>query len=334
MKNYLFIVVFFLGIVLFGVPFKSDAITISPPKLELTADPGKLVSSEFILINEEKNERKLYLSAENFEAQGETGVPNFLPGDTGLASWVKVQNEVILLPGETKRVPFQINVPSSADVGGHFAAIFWSSVPPDAIEGGKVSVGAKSGVLLFLRVSGDTNEAGGLIEFKTKNNKKLFSMIPVDFFYRFQNNGSDRINPIGSISIKNMFGGLTADLSANKQQGNVLPGSIRKYEIRWGDSTNQKKGFWNSVKQEWKNFHFGYYKANLDISYGTKGDKASLVYGFFMFPWQLLLIIIVILGLVIFGLWEEIRVYNRWIIKNARIQFEKIKKVSSVRKRK
>ena len=162
-----------------------------------------------------------------------------------------------------------------------------------------------------------------------KNGKKFFSMLPIDFFYRFQNNGSDRINPVGSISIKNTFGGLTKNIIANQQQGNILPGSIRKYEVIWGDSlVNEKIGFWGSVKQEWKNFHFGYYKANLDISYGVKGEKASAVYKFFVLPWHLLLVIFVLFSVIIFSLWEELLAYNRWIIKKAKAQFEAMQKNS------
>ena len=319
------IILSFAGIIAlvlsFITPNTAAALTISPAKLELSGDPGATISGEFLLINEQVEAKTFYSSAENFEAQGETGTPSFTEGTDGLASWVKVAPEITLQKGEQKKVPFTITIPKDADAGGHFAAIFLSTEPAKKGDG-QVAVGAKVGVLVLLRVSGDIKEGGGIIGFSTKNDQTFYTSLPVHLTYRFNNSGNDRVNPTGEINIKDTLW-LSADtISANPGQGNVLPGSTRRFDIAWGDEQAVKSvqgglGFFGSVAYEWKNFALGMYTAKLHVQYGSNGvADASKI--FFVIPWQLLIVILVVLAIIYFILSISLKRYNRWIINKAR----------------
>ena len=54
------------------------ALTISPARVEFGGNPGQTITGEYILINNKNVTKTFYSSFENFEAQGETGTPNFV----------------------------------------------------------------------------------------------------------------------------------------------------------------------------------------------------------------------------------------------------------------
>lgn len=307
----------FLITALFGFAGAAQALTISPAKLELSSDPGKTISGQFTLINEQEDTKTFYSSAENFEAQGETGTPNFTPGNTGLASWVSAPAAITLKKGEQVTVPFKISVPVDADPGGHFAALFLSTAPP-ATEKSQVSVGAKVGVLILLRVSGEVKEGGGILNFSSQDKQRFFTSLPIHFVYRFNNGGNDRIKPEGVVQVTNTIGMKSAILNANPNQGNILPGSTRRFEVVWGPSAAESAdaGFFTMVGREWNNFAFGKYTAHLDLQYGS-AKKAESSYTFFVLPWHLMIVVIVLLAFVFFGLAFALKRYNRWIVRKA-----------------
>ncbi len=301
------------------------AITITPVRFEIATDAGQTVSGEMIVMNEQDEAKTLYSSYENFEARGENGTPTFVPATDGLATWISTETSITLEARESKVVPFTITVPQNAEAGGHFAAVFWSSNPN---EPGQVSIGAKIGTLVLLTVSGDITEEGKVMDFSTKDNQKKFDALPVGFTYRFQNGGNDRIKPEGLLVVKNMFGMTTKNLPANQVEGNVLPKSIRRFEVVWQSDSDgsltlsdaekiTNESFTQTIKRQWNNFALGKYTAYLDISYGEKNQKTSAVYSFFVFPWQLIVVIIVLLLLLVLILKNGIKHYNRWIISQA-----------------
>lgn len=320
----------FIGIALVSlfllVPLGSArALTVSPVRLELSGDPGSQISSSFKVTNDEAETKSLYTTFENFEALGESGTPNFKPDTEGLASWLRAPDQVELAPGETKTVDFSIEIPASAEPGGYFAAIFLGSTPP-ASNSNEVAIGSRIGSLVLFRVNGDIEEGGTLLEFSTIDKKKIYTSLPVNFFYRFNNTGADRVFPKGSLTIKNTLGMKTAIIDANPTQGNILPRSIRRFELWWKkDSTDglpatppAHVSFFETVGYQWKNFAFGTYRANLAITYGSNQEVVNSSYRLFIFPWQLLIVEVLSLVIIFFLVRFLLQRYNSWIIKKAK----------------
>jgi hypothetical protein len=299
--------------------FTVSALTVSPARLELSADPGKTVEGEFTLINEQGTTETFYTSTQNFDAQGESGTPSFSEATQGLATWVKVVDKITLAPGERIKVPFSIVLTSDADAGGHFAAIFLSTTQPKAGDAGQVSIGAKVGMLILLRVNGEIKENGGVQSFSVKDKTNFVTSLPVTFVYKFQNTGNDRVMPKGNISIRNTAYFETASLDANPQAGNVLPNSTRRFEVTWGSSApiDPAAPFFDHVKYQANNFALGLYFVNMDLAFGTKGTSSSSL-TLFVFPWHLMVVVLVILVIVLALLRIAIKRYNAWIIKQAR----------------
>jgi hypothetical protein len=314
----------------FGLlPLPAQALTISPVRIEVSGDPGETVRQEIKLTNTEREDTTFYISYANFDSKDETGTPTFIPGDQGLATWIRSPQSVTIKTGESKTVPFTIEIPRGAEPGGYFSVIFASRQAPDG--DGQVALGEQVGSLILLRVNGDIATEGGLLEYGTKNKQQLFTELPITFYYRFQNNGEDRVQPEGVITIKNTFGLTSKVLSANPTRGSVLPQSIRRFETSWINGPGKTaqdpfaqvpaktgSGFWSEVKYQWHNFAFGLYRAHLEIAYGSveqRSSKASLT--FFVLPWQLLTVIIPIIVAALATVWFLLRQYNHWIIRRA-----------------
>ena len=315
----------------------AQALTISPPRIETSTDAGRTLEHEIKIINEEKSSRTLYIVAQNFEAKDESGEPNYVQGTENLAGWIKAPKSVDLGPGEEKLVKFTINVPPTAEPGGYFTALFFQSDPPTFEQGAGIGIGSQLGSLILLKVNGAIGEEAGVLEFATKNKDRTFLNLPIEFFYRFQNTGDTWVKPLGEVFITNTFGRRVKLLNANRQKGNVLPKSIRKFETAWVTSGGNIKedpnveinypslnGFWENVKYQYNHFALGLYTAELHLAYGTDPVQVGeSKYKFFVFPWQLVLVgtLTTITALFLFSIF--IKKYNRRIIQKAQTQITK-----------
>ncbi len=303
---------------LLGTSKTAEALTLTPVRLELSGNPGETVTSEITLINDRDQQENFYSSYANFEAQGETGSPNFVDPTEGLGTWIKTDEVVALAAGTSKIVPVTITIPTNTEPGGYFAAVFFGTSNPNPSDAGTVSIGAKTGVLVLLRVNGEVDENGGILEFGTKDNTRFFTALPVNFYYRFQNTGGDRVKPEGDIEIKHFIGFTRAKVPANIVEGNVLPDQIRRFEATWQSKNGssvlpEKMTFFETIKYQWSNFAFGYYKANISLAYGESEQITESSVGVWIFPWQLLLTLIVALFIIRF-IWRKASRHHRQVL--------------------
>jgi hypothetical protein len=302
----------------------ANALTLTPIRLEVKADPGQTITKQFALINEHDKAETYYSSYANFEAQGDSGNPEFVDPKEGLGTWMKAPASITLSPGESKLVSFTVSVPKDARAGGYFAALFWGTQPPAATST-SVSIGAKTGLLVLLSVNGNVKESGGIQDYNTKSGAHYYEALPVEFSYHFQNSGGDRIKPDGNIVVRNMFGFKTKLVPANVSAGNVLPSQTRYFETTWAGSAKEAQevhGFFNKALYEWHNFAFGRYTATLDLTYGLNGDKASASTVVWVFPWQFLILFILILIIAIYIIEKGLKLYNNWLIGKAEERIE------------
>ena len=228
-----------------------------------------------------------------------------------------------LKPNETKTITITINIPKDAYAGGHFAVVFFGNTP----QGGQISVGAKTGTLILLSVNGNVLEAGGLASFNTLNHKLFYNSLPVDFEYRWKNDGNDRIKPEGNLVIHDLLYIPVDHVNANAVSGNILPHSTRLFNLEWLKYKNDPdtipptsfiSSFFDRVNYQLKNFAIGPYFAKLDLVSGSQNVHSTKTAIFFVLPWQLLLCILIVLVVVLFVGKKLLKKYNNYIIKQAR----------------
>lgn len=315
MKNvYIALLIIFTFFVSFGYTQPISALTVSPAKLEISGDAGTTLAGDITLFNESNRTQTFYTSFENFEPSDDSGAPLFVGNDGGLATWISSTASITLEPQERTQVPFTITIPTDAEAGGYFSAIFFGTQPP-AAEGGTVSIGGRIGILTLLRVNGDIPEAGGVLEFKTIDDAFFYDMPPVEFEYRFSNDGGDRVIPRGDIELKNTFGSVRDTLDANPIEGNVLPSSARRFNITWATEEYKPSGFFNRALSQWHNFHFGWYTAEMNLGWGYTNQTSVHTLSLLIIPWQLLILIVATLICVFFALKAFGKKYKQALLK-------------------
>lgn len=312
-----------LGFVLapFLLAKPAAAITLIPPSLEYGVKPGEKLQAKVKLFNETAQPITAYASTDNFTAADDSGTAKFLNTPTeDLASWISIAKDpIIIQPGERAEVPFDVNVPTNADPGGHYGVIFFGDQPNAPAGGSAVAVTSKIAMLLILRVEGAINESALVSEFKAGPTKS-FTRLPVEFDLRIANNGNVHVRPHGNVTVRNSIGGTSVVLSLNDSRGAVLPKSDRLFKTLWQKDADSvaKDNFFKEISNQWHNFAFGPYTAEAVMIYGLADDKTlQATLKFWIFPWQLLLTLLVGAILIIFLLVFFIRWYNRWIVAKA-----------------
>lgn len=319
-KNINIIFLLILSLI-FVFPQFSRALTISPLLLELGGFPGDNIKTSFRVFNETDKTGTYYLSTANFKPKEEGDGEPVFESDTAeesLATWINYQKDPIVLKSqETRQIEFSINIPPYAPAGGHFAAIFLSDQPPQVSGTTGVGVSSKIGMLILLRVEGKIIEEGKLTEFKLKDNKKVFNYLPVDFIFTFENSGNVHLKPTGFIEIRNLFGNLSASLPVEEK--NVLPLSSRTFKNQWLKKLYNEppKSFLEKFNYQRENFALGRYIARLNLKFGKDGKVALGELSFWVLPWQLILVYLVIGIAIVVALSFAINSYNKFIISKA-----------------
>jgi hypothetical protein len=163
---------------------------------------------------------------------------------------------------------------------------------------------------LLIKVNGDvkqdmsTSEIGASLTPGGKNNV-LFESTPIYLFERIRNNGNIHEQPTGQLTITDMFGKKVAVVNVNIETKNVLPNSIRRFEQKFDKSVIGNKML------------FGKYDVKMKLSYGSDAKILTSSFSFWVIPYRLIgiVLLIIIVGFVTlrFGL----KRYNAHIIKQA-----------------
>jgi len=269
----------------------SVVLSVSPTLFEMSANREQSWSSTVRVINANEFPIRVFATPVNFAPSGEGGEGTLTPvfgteadGST-LAEWITItEEEIVIEPERTVSVPFSIAVPEDAAPGGHFAAILIGTRPFNNGPGqAQVETSQVVTSLVFLSVAGDIQESGSIREFTSA--RRVYEQASAEFSLRFENTGNVHLQPQGEIEIRNMWGQERGriDINKNSQFGNVLPESIRNYAYEW-DST-------------WSVADIGRHSAEVTLAYGdtTRQFADSKTY-FWVIPWKLLLLVMLILG--------------------------------------
>lgn len=308
------------------MPKASRAMTISPPMLDFTLNPGDVVSDVIQVYNEEAIPFKIQPVGVNFYVKAgdeTTGAPDFYPADEvqsgyELAPWFQLGSEsTVIAASERVNIPFSIIVPEDAAPGSRFGAIQIIASRPDEIlpmDASNVEIKRGTSVLIFVRISGDVRDEIAVSKFGPQND--VLSHLPVDFTLRLTNSGSTHQRPVGNIIIHDMWGRQVASLVVNPgpQYRTVLPNSSRRYDLSWAKKKLPAGA--SEWEQQIRNFAFGKYTATLLVNYGSPSAQKNLtaVTSFVVIPWLALLTYAGSLLAVLLILALIVRGYNRMLI--------------------
>lgn len=289
-------------------PGSGQALEIGPPVLNLEGDPGKTVTADLNLRDVSPEKLVVTNEIDDFVAGDENGTPKLLLNQAqsspfSMKSWVSPLPKFTLVPRQIQTLKVTIKIPQNAAPGGYYSVIRFSGNPP-GLEGQGVSLSASLGSLVLLKVNGQVKEQMSVEEFYTASKGKktnLFESAPITLTERLNNLGNIHEQPIGVMTISDMFGKNLASFTLNTDQRNVLPHSIRKFEQVIDSSVIGNK------------FLFGKYTAKMELTYGSGVTPLVATVDFWVIPYTLIAIIIVILIVLFFVIRYALRRYAQRI---------------------
>lgn len=294
-----------------------QALEIAPPVLNLTANPGETLKTQISLRDVSSGALLVTGEINDFTASGEDGTPKIITDDSepnpySMKSWVAPLPKLLLEPRQIENLPVTIRVPADAAPGGYYGVVRFTATAPE-LDGTGVSLSASLGALILLRVSGDVKEDLAIEQFEvttsgklsTDKPKTMFESTPLVFVQRIKNNGNIHEQPVGQVVITDMFGKKIAAVNVNLETRNILPQTIRKFEQKLDSSVLGNKKL------------FGKYTATLTMTYGEKKQTVTSKTTFWVIPYTLIGVGIIVLVGGFLALRFMIQRYNRHIINQA-----------------
>lgn len=295
-----------------STPNTGQALEIGPPVLNLTADPGQVLTAEISIRDIATTDLIVTNEINDFGANGEDGTPQILLDRTeespfSIRSWVSPIDQLQLAPKEIQLIPITIFVPEDAAPGGYYGIIRFTGTPAN-LEGSGVALTASLGTLVFIRVNGDAKEQLVIEDFYANsqgNQYPLYEYKPITLTTLLKNEGNIYEQPTGTLNLKDMFGKTILTSPINAEERLILPDSTRKFDTVVDDSAIGG------------GLMFGYYTADVTIKYGSNGQEITQTTGFWVIPYTIILLIIIALVAAFFIFRFLLRRYNQSVIRRA-----------------
>ncbi len=287
-----------------------NGLKIAPVRSDLTIDKGTSRTVTLFVENITAEKVTVHGVVNDFvPSDDESGEPKIILDDNQRApgnsfkSLISGVPTVTLAPNERKQVSVVLSVPAKGASGGYYGAVRFS--PGNGENDKNVALTASVGSIFLVRVPGNITEKLSVESFGVAKKGalgSLFSSGPLSVETRFRNFGNIHVQPFGKIYIKNFSGKVVDTIEINNAQprGSVLPNSIRKFS--------------NPIKPT---KFFGKYTAEASFGYGTDGELLLAKKTFYVIPYQLIGILVLVILFLIFVLPRLIRKYNESIIRRA-----------------
>lgn len=301
-------------------------LTTSPLPINLVTKPGETTTTELRIKNSGTRTEQLQLGLLKFSANNESGQPRLAdrePGDDYF-DWVTFsQDQFTAEPNVWHTITMTIKVPPEAGLGYYYAATFTRAQGADATaQGASLDGGTAILVLMDVQVPYALRKVE-IEQFRT--NKSVFEFLPADFEVTLKNSGNIHLIPSGNIFITKGSEEV-AVISVNEPRGNILPDSSRNFQASWADGfpvyekveeggrvvtnedgTAKTKLKWNLG--DTSKLRMGKYKATLLLAYddGEKDVPIEAVLTFWVIPWRIIFVGLLILIVLLAGLYMILR---------------------------
>ena len=289
-----------ISFALLAFPFCMQAAAVSPATLDLVGNRGETVDSSFTVINAQSTDQTYFFDTLSFSAKDNSGEPQFANKKTTdeLAKWIQFNSDQIVVPAQSKAdIPFSIHIPADASSGSFQSAITVSGAPSEIVATNGAVVEAKTAILVFLTVNGDTIKKAALLDF-TSNAQKMQSNLNQTLTFRIQNQGNVYFVPTGRVEMRDMFGRLLYQTIVNEDKSRVLPNLTRSFTTSVID---QSKGWITTIQNQASIFAMGPITTTLHLNPGDGFQPIQSTSSFWYVPYQLLATLLVAIAILLLG---------------------------------
>ena len=297
----------------------------SPLPIKISTAPGKTVKTELRIKNQGDNPEGIKVGLMKFGATGTSGTPDIydLGAKDTYGSWVHfAPQQFTAQPGVWNSITMTINVPSDAALGYYLAVTYSPAHQPGVPDTTTLKGSVATLILLEVKTSNEKRDLQ-LVSFTASHT--LYEYLPATFNVKLRNDGNIFISPSGNIFI-NRGQSQIGTLDLNDAGGSVLPGTYRVFNVPWKDGfpryqerlvngkpipdshdVPKQSLHWDFTQVN--KFRFGKYSAKLLVVYdnGTNDVPMEASVSFWVLPWKIMLVLLVILALVGFGVYTVAR---------------------------
>lgn len=296
------------------------------PKKNYVIEPGKSIDDKLTIRNlDTSNRLELTLRVVDFTFTDNGGTPKlFLDDNAPQTTWsmkpfVTIPKSVVIEPGATKALDMNVSIPATQGAGSYYSAIIYGTGGGD--EGGNVGLSASGVTLVFTTIPGQVNEnltlkKLGLYNNAAKGELSGYSYItdtqPITIGYTLENTGNVAEAPVGSITLKDIFGRERSIDNVNPTSALALIGQTRTYKacIKLASQSADFAGSSSTASTcvdpgLWP----GYYKVSLDLFYGQNGNLTKEITGtasFWYLPLWFVVTVLILLAIIAFIVWRAV----------------------------
>ncbi|MBI3889048.1 hypothetical protein HY312_00515 [Candidatus Saccharibacteria bacterium] len=305
---------------------QSASLSITPKK-NYVIEPGKTVKDKLTIRNlDGEKQLDLTLRVVDFTFRDDGGTPKLMldqnaqPTTWSLKPFLNLPKTVSIPAKGSKTVDMSLSIPAKHGAGSYYSAIVYSSGTPE--EGGNVGLNASGVTLAFVNIPGAVKEDLKVEKFgayvdSTEGQSAGYTSLtmsePVRLAYTLKNNGNVTEAPVGTITLKSMFGTEYKIEEVNPSASLALIGQSRTFSACIKLSAQEVD--FNGTKSEAKNCTSpglwpGYYSASLNLFYGQNGNttkELASTAGFWYLPLWFVIIVLVLLAAVGIGIWIVVR---------------------------
>lgn len=300
----------------------SAALSITPKK-QYTIDPGKSVDDTLVVRNLDRSEPlNLSLRLVDFTFTDDGGVPKLMLAENApqttwsLKPFVTLPETISIPPSESRTIDMNVSIPENQGGGSFYSAIVYSST---ASEAGNVGLSASGVTLVFTDVTGDVNQDLKLERFgpyftNPATGKSGYRYIttdqPKEMAYTLKNNGNVTEAPVGTITLRHIFGGETTISEVNPNESLALIGQTRTYQscIKIENTEVEFEGDQTETKRcATPNLWPGFYSTEINLFYGQNGNRTQEIIGagsFWYLPIWFIIIVILLLTAIGYSIWR------------------------------
>lgn len=305
----------------FGQAANGFNISTTPVVSTLTTKPGVPTNVKIQVRNNNAATEKIKANILRFTSNNEDGSPQLIQPEANdeFVSWVKFSEQVFSAePNVWRTIDVTINPPASAAFGYYYAVVFSrDDATSDQTKVTNLAGAVAVPILLDVNAPGEVRKAEIT---KFTSNKNVFEFLPSKLTVEMKNTGNTHVAPRGNVFITK--GGKNVGmLEVNQSKGNILPNTSRQFTAEWNDSwpvykLNEVDGKVvlkdgkQTSKLNWGNFNpskirFGKYHAKVAMVYddGTSDVSAEAELDFWIIPWRILAVLLVVILVLGAGVW-------------------------------
>ncbi len=294
------------------------SLQVSPSPVVETVKPGQTSTVEVHIRNTGSLQEKLKIGLRAFSVDNATGTVKLNSEEPkDVSGWVSFSDPTFtVVSGASFTEHVQLAVPANAGFSYSFALLI-SRENPRTTTPGKTAI--EGSVAIFTLLSVDRPDATRKIEVLSfSSKKKVYEFLPSEFSLQIKNSGNTIIQPAGNVFVQRDANSATplAVLPVNATGAYILPGVSRTVSSNWtdgfpvyktdsGSSDKHLVWDWGTLQK----LRIGHFTAKAIVIYndGVRDIPVEATVGFWVIPWRLLGVFLVVLLLVIIGVATLVR---------------------------